>query len=276
MDTSQKISFIGAGNMARSLIGGLVNDHYPASNIGASDHDQDKLRQLRSDFGVEVYEDNLTALQASDIIVLAVKPQTLAEVCRDLRASLKNHKPLFISIAAGIRSADIENWLGESAAVVRTMPNTPSLVSAGATALYASNNVSELQKQHAESILRAVGLTVWVDDEGEMDAITALSGCGPAYFFLFMELMQDIAEKLGIDSETARLLTLQTGFGATKMALESNVDCAELRRRVTSPGGVTEKAIDKLLDGNIDKLFTDALETAKERSIELANVLGKS
>ena len=276
MDTSLKISFIGAGNMARSLIGGLLNDHYPAENIVASDHDAQQRSQVSANLGIATYADNSEAIEGADIIVLAVKPQVMAELCREIKPLITDRKPLIVSIAAGIRSDVLSEWLGESHAVVRTMPNTPSLVGAGATALYATDKVSEQQRQQAESILRAVGLALWVEDEAKMDAITAISGCGPAYFFLVMEVMQQVGEKLGLDADTARLLTLQTGFGATKMALESELDCAELRRRVTSPGGVTERAIDKLLAGNIDNLFTEALTTAEQRSIELANLLGKS
>ncbi len=276
MDTSLKISFIGAGNMARSLIGGLLNDHYPAENIVASDHDAQQRSQVSANLGIATYADNSEAIEGADIIVLAVKPQVMAELCREIKPLITDRKPLIVSIAAGIRSDVLSEWLGESHAVVRTMPNTPSLVGAGATALYATDKVSEQQRQQAESILRAVGIALWVEDETKMDAITAISGCGPAYFFLVMEVMQQVGEKLGLDADTARLLTLQTGFGATKMALESELDCAELRRRVTSPGGVTERAIDKLLAGNIDNLFTEALTTAEQRSIELANLLGKS
>ncbi|MBL4851276.1 MAG: pyrroline-5-carboxylate reductase [Gammaproteobacteria bacterium] len=276
MNTDLKISFIGAGNMARSLIGGLINDHYPVENIVASDHDAQQCTQLSANMGVKTTIDNIEAAYGADIIVLAVKPQMIAGLCRQLEPHLTQSKPLIISIAAGIRCQALQNWLGASHAIVRTMPNTPSLVGAGAAALFATDVVSDAQRQQAESILRAVGVALWVDDESQMDAITALSGCGPAYFFLVMEIMQNIGEKMGLTAATARLLTLQTGYGATKMALESEMDCAELRRRVTSPGGVTERAINKLLDKKIDKLFTEALTTAQERSIEMANLLEKS
>jgi len=262
--------------MARSLIGGLINDHYPAKNILASDNNAQQCTQLGANMGIKTTTDNIAAINNADIIVLAVKPQVMAGLCRQLEPHLTQSKPLIISIAAGIRCQALQNWLGASHAIVRTMPNTPSLVGAGATALFATDAVSEEQHQQAESILRAVGVALWVNDEAQMDAITALSGCGPAYFFLVMEIMQSIGEKMGLTAETARLLTLQTGYGATKMALESELDCAELRRRVTSPGGVTERAINKLLDEKIDKLFTEALTTAQERSIEMANLLEKS
>jgi len=276
MNTDLKISFIGAGNMARSLIGGLLNDHYPAKNIWASDLNAQQCTKISADMGIITTSSNLDAVDGANIVVLAVKPQMMADLCRELEPHLRQSKPLIISIAAGIRSDALQRWIGPSQAIVRTMPNTPSLVGSGATALFATDAVSDERRQQAESILRAVGVALWVNDESEMDAITALSGCGPAYFFLVMEILQNIGEKMGLSPETARLLTLQTGYGATKMALESELDCAELRRRVSSPGGVTERAIDKLLDKNIDSLFSEALITARERSIELANLLGKS
>jgi len=200
----------------------------------------------------------------------------MASACQALAPVIADSQPLIISIAAGIQTTSLKNWLGDSQAIVRTMPNTPSLVGSGAAALFASKTVNDEQRQQAESILRAVGLTLWLKNEADMDAVTALSGSGPAYFFLLMELMQKIGEEMGLSREAARLLTLQTGFGATKMALESELDCAELRRRVTSPGGTTEQAINKLLDGNIDNLIDEALNAARERAKELATLLGKS
>lgn len=276
MNTELQISFIGAGNMARSLIGGLLNDHYPAAKLCAADPDPDRRQQLNASFGIATYADNITACTDADIVLLAVKPQIMANVCQQIAATLEKSRALVISIAAGVQTRSLHSWLGKSQAIVRSMPNTPSLVGSGAAALFASETVSEEQRQQAESILRAVGLTLWLDNENDMDAVTALSGSGPAYFFLLMELMQDIGEKMGLPAETARLLTLQTGFGATKMALESELDCAELRRRVTSPGGTTEQAINKLFDGNIDNLMDEALNAARERAKELANLLDKS
>ncbi len=276
MNSDLHISFIGAGNMARSLIGGLLKDHYPAANICAADPDAMQRQQLSKALSISTYADNIDACADADIVVLAIKPQVMANVCQSLAPALEKNRPLIISIAAGIETRSLEQWLGGSLAIVRAMPNTPSLVRTGATALFAGDQVSDDQRQQAESILRAVGLTLWLDDEKDMAAVTALSGSGPAYFFLLMELMQDIGEKMGLPADTARLLTLQTGFGATKMALESELDCAELRRRVTSPGGTTEQAINKLLDGNIDNLMNEALNAARERADELAKLLGKS
>ena len=209
-------------------------------------------------------------------MVLAVKPQVLQDVAGDLSAALAQQRPLVISIAAGIREATLRSWLGENTAIVRAMPNTPALVQSGATALYANTRVTEQQRSLAESILRAVGLVIWVEDEDLMDAVTALSGSGPAYFFLFMEAMQAAGMELGLPADTARLLTLQTAFGAARMALESPEDAGTLRRHVTSPGGTTEAAINILQQGELQELVRRALQGAAERSKELAGEFGKN
>ncbi|HDZ15924.1 MAG TPA: pyrroline-5-carboxylate reductase, partial [Methylophaga aminisulfidivorans] len=183
---------------------------------------------------------------------------------------------LLVSIAAGIRLVDIERWLNtDKAAIVRAMPNTPSLVQAGATALCANSHVSSQQHERAESILRAVGLALWINDEQQMDAVTALSGSGPAYFFLVLEAMQTAGMELGLPEETARLLAIETGFGATKMALESNESACVLRQRVTSPGGTTERALDTFEEGDLRGLFSKALKAAADRADELATQLGQ-
>jgi pyrroline-5-carboxylate reductase len=194
----------------------------------------------------------------------------MKSVASELAPALARHRPLVISIAAGIREPALRGWLGEQTAIVRTMPNTPALVQSGATALYANPAVSEDQRNLAESILRAVGLTLWIDDESLMDAVTALSGSGPAYFFLFMEALQAAGSQLGLPEDTARLLTLQTAFGAVKMALESSEDAATLRRRVTSPGGTTEHAIEVFAQHNLNAIILKALQAAAERSRDLA------
>ena len=179
-----------------------------------------------------------------------------------------------LSIVAGVKCADINAWIGKHAPLVRTMPNTPALVQSGATALYANHLVSEEQKQLAESVMRAVGLTVWLEDEALMDAVTALSGSGPAYFFFVMEAMQAAGERLGLPADCARLLTLQTAFGAAKLALESSDEVSVLRQRVTSPGGTTEQALEVLRNGGLESLFREALESANKRAGELAMAFG--
>jgi pyrroline-5-carboxylate reductase len=215
------------------------------------------------------------AAARAGIIVLAVKPQVMQDVAGELAATVAAHRPLVISIAAGVRESTLRAWLGDGTAIVRTMPNTPALVQSGATALYANPAVSEEQRSHAESIMRAVGLALWVEGEEQLDAVTALSGSGPAYFFLLMEAMQAAGSKLGLPADTARLLALQTAFGAAKMALESPEDPATLRRRVTSPGGTTERAISVFQEHGFEDLVERAMEAAAGRSRELAEEIGK-
>lgn len=269
-----KIVFIGGGNMARSLIGGLVADGLSADNIHVMDTQKAVLQTLRQTFAVQVHDDLVSAVASADVIVLAVKPQQMQDVVKSL-AKVWPANALLISIAAGIRLADLGRWLQKDAAIVRAMPNTPSLVQAGATALFANNHVSEQQREQAEAILRAVGLVLWLDNETKMDAVTALSGSGPAYFFLVMEAMENAAIELGLPQETARLLCLETAFGAAKMALESDVPAATLRQQVTSPGGTTERAIHELEDGGLHGLFENALVAAALRARELGDQLGQ-
>ena len=206
--------------------------------------------------------------------MLAVKPQVLREVANELAPLVQENQPLVISIAAGIGCASLQAWLGGEAALVRTMPNTPAMIQSGATVLFATNAVSDDQREQAESLMRAVGLTQWIDDESLMDAVTALSGSGPAYFFLVMEAMEDTARELGLAPQTARLLTLQTALGAARMALESSDPPETLRARVTSPGGTTERAIATLEDGGLRDLFARALKAASDRSREISADLG--
>ncbi len=274
MDQSE-LCFIGGGNMAASLIGGLIADGYPPDRIRVADPDPARLQALARRFGVATHSDNATACRGVAVVVLAVKPQVMATVARALGPELGRDRPLVVSVAAGIRTDDLGRWLGTGLPLVRCMPNTPALVQSGATALFATPAVSEAQRELAESILRAVGLTLWLDDEDLMDAVTALSGSGPAYFFLLMEAMAAAGEELGLDADAARLLTLQTAFGAAKMALESDEGPGQLRARVTSPGGTTERALAAFESGGFRELVTAALRAARDRSRELAEQLGK-
>lgn len=269
-----KICFIGGGNMARSLIGGLIAEGFPAEQIHVADSQTDTLNALKSQYAVKTFADNIQAIEGVDVIILAVKPQFIQVVCKQLSAHWQTPQ-LLISIAAGIRVDDIARWMGQAnTAIVRAMPNTPSLVNAGASALFANAYASAAQKEQAEGILRAVGLSIWLTDEQKMDAVTALSGSGPAYFFLVMEAMETAAVELGLPRETARLLCIETAFGAAKMALESDLPAATLRQQVTSPGGTTERAIHELQDGGLEGLFENALVSAALRSRELADQLG--
>ncbi|TVT58601.1 MAG: pyrroline-5-carboxylate reductase [Sedimenticola thiotaurini] len=272
---SKSIAFIGSGNMATSLIGGLVADGYNPKQIIASDPDSEKRADLAARFGILTAEDNLAAIAQADVVVLAVKPQVLEQICLSLAQSIRQTQPLVISIAAGIRESDMQHWLGGNVALVRTMPNTPAMLQAGATVLHAGKGVSESQRDLAESILRAVGLTRWVNDEKLMDIATALSGSGPAYFFLVMEAMETAAIENGLTPETARLLTIQTALGAARMAIESSDGPATLRQKVTSPGGTTERALEILEQGDLRALFAKALAGARKRSEELSEILGK-
>lgn len=264
-----QISFIGAGNMARSIIGGLVEQGFAPQNIIASDPNPEQRQALADDFGIRVTDDNAQACQNAQLLVLAVKPQVMAEVCRPLRASLA-HQPVVLSIAAGVTCAHLQAWLGESLPIVRCMPNTPSLVRQGAAGLFAAPAVSEPQRALAEQIMAAVGVVQWVEQENLIDAITALSGSGPAYFFYFMEAMVNAAVELGLDPETARTLAIQTAKGAARLAEHSDTDLAELRRRVTSPGGTTEQAIRMFEQRDLPATVRAAMDACAQRSVELA------
>jgi len=266
------ISFIGGGNMARSLIGGLISNGVNPTQIRVAD--VVPTPPATAHYPIQVFTDNVKAIRDAQVVVLAVKPQQMQNVAKQLRPHLIDPAPLFISIAAGIRLNDLSRWLGETVPLVRVMPNTPALVQSGASALFANSQASELQRELAENILRAVGLTVWLKDEDLMDLVTALSGSGPAYFFLIMELLEKAAIDLGLPQEQATLLTIQTAFGAAKMALESTEDVSILRNRVTSKGGTTEQAIKTLHDGGIELLLKKTLIAARDRSIQLAEELG--
>lgn len=271
--STPRIAFIGAGNMAAALIGGLVADGTAPQSIIASDPAPEKLAALASATGIRTTSDNAQAVADAGVVVLAVKPQVLGNVAQGLRESIQSQKPLVLSIAAGIRTDTLARWLGGATALVRAMPNTPAMLQAGATGLYATQAVSEQQRQLAESVMRAVGLTRWVDDEAMMDAVTAVSGSGPAYFFLVMEAMQGAAQQLGLDEDSARILTLQTALGAARMAIESDEGPAALRARVTSPGGTTERAINSLEESQLRETFARAMRAAHDRSVELSQLL---
>ncbi|MEW8314174.1 MAG: pyrroline-5-carboxylate reductase [Candidatus Thiodiazotropha endolucinida] len=273
--SNNNITFIGGGNMATSLINGLIADGYEKQRITVSDPDAEKLAQLAACCGIHTQSDNNSAISNAEVVVLAVKPQVLKSVAQDLAAAIQQVKPLVISIAAGVKESSLRNWLGGEVALVRSMPNTPAMIQSGATGLHAGPGVSEAQRNQAESILRAVGLTRWVEEESMMDAVTAVSGSGPAYFFLIMEAIESSARQMGLDEDTARLLTLQTALGAARMALESSDSPAVLRQKVTSPGGTTERALDILEEGKIRTLIDMALHGAQERSVELSEMLGE-
>ena len=265
----QQICFIGSGNMATSLIGGILANGYSASNITACDIVEEKLTGLSARFGINTTAESLEAVESADIVILAVKPQVMQMACEHLANADIKADCLFISIAAGIRESAIDRWLGNDRAIVRCMPNTPALVQLGATGLHANSSVSTEQKGAAQAILDAVGITVWLEQESELDAVTAISGSGPAYFFYFIELLQQSGENLGLTRETALLLAKQTALGAASMA--QNGDVVQLRTQVTSKGGTTEKAILSLQQNGFASILDIATRAARDRSIEMAH-----
>lgn len=271
---STTIGFIGAGNMANSLIRGLLAKGVPAGSIWAMDIDDSKVRHLNQECGIRPASSAEIASNA-DVIVLAVKPQFMRSACETLAGNLNNRSPLLISIAAGITSSHLQKWLAIDCAIVRCMPNTPALVGKGASGLFANPKVSDSQRLLAEDIISAVGFSAWVDKETDIDIVTAVSGSGPAYFFLFMEAMQNAAQEMGLGEALARDLTYHTAAGAAELALQSTDDIAELRRKVTSPGGTTEQAINRFEEGGLRELVGKALLSAQERSIELAEAADK-
>ena len=268
-----RIAFIGAGNMAASLIGGLRAKGLEAAQIRASDPGAETRAKVAAEHGIAVFADNAEAVKDADVVVLAVKPQAMKTVCEAIRPSLKPNQ-LVVSIAAGITCASMDNWLGAQP-IVRCMPNTPALLRQGVSGLFATAQVSAEQRQQAEELLSAVGIALWLDEEQQLDAVTALSGSGPAYFFLLIEAMTAAGMKLGLPADIAAQLTVQTALGAAHMAVVSDVDAAELRRRVTSPAGTTEAAIKSFQAGGFEALVEKALGAAAHRSAEMAEQLGQ-
>lgn len=266
------ISFIGGGNMARAIIGGLKNNGFAMAAITVMELDAEKRVQLAAEYNIQT-TDTYADLQPSDVIVLAIKPQQLKEVCSQLSPLLNSQ--LIISIAAGVRSADISLWLGDYQSIVRVMPNTPAQIQAGVSALYAIKNVSSIQRDQANTILTAVGKTLWLDDEGKMDAVTAISGSGPAYVFYMIEALQEAAVGLGLNAEDARMLALQTFAGASLLATQSIDDVKTLRAQVTSKGGTTEQGILALETANLKGIIMNAAKAAAEKSVLLGNQLAQ-
>lgn len=268
------IAFVGGGNMAASMLGGLIESGHPAERISAADPFPDSLQRLRAIAPIAMFHDNAAAVSGADIIILAVKPQVMAEAANSIAPAVRTHEPLVISIAAGVTVASMQKRLGPKAAIVRCMPNTPALLGCGASGLFANDNCSARQREFAQQVLSAVGITCWVDKEQALDAITALSGSGPAYFFLLSEAMINAGIELGLNRETATMLTLQTGLGAARMALESDVDVMELRRRVTSPGGTTERAVQSFEQDGLRAIVARAINAANQRAAEMAREMG--
>lgn len=265
-----KIGFIGGGNMASSLMSGLIASGHSPQLIWVADINSDTLAALSANLNVNVSASNNAVIDEVDVVVLAVKPQALKEVAKSVAPLIQQKNVLVVSIAAGVTQQSLSQWLGADTAIVRCMPNTPALVLTGATALYANKKVSTEQRDLAENIMRAVGIALWVENESELDAVTAISGSGPAYYFLLMEAMEKTALDMGLNPVTARLLVQQTALGAAKIALEASESPEQLRKRVTSPGGTTQRAIETFEQGGFSLLVSRALHAAKDRSIEMS------
>lgn len=267
-----KINFIGGGNMARAIIGGLKQNGFKMSDITVLELDAQKRTELAQDFSVQV-TDTYAEFHNTDVIVLAIKPQQLKEVCQQLNAVLSSQ--LVVSIAAGIRSKDMSAWLNHYQGIVRVMPNTPAQIQAGVSALYAMPQVTQTQREQASIILAAVGKTLWLDDEAKMDAVTAISGSGPAYVFYFIEALQAAGVALGLTNDEANMLALQTFAGASLLASQSTTDVKTLRAQVTSKGGTTEQGILSLESADIKQIIAQAAKAAADKSVTLGDLLGQ-
>jgi pyrroline-5-carboxylate reductase len=275
MNTYDRLAFIGGGNMAAALIGGLLRRGAPPAQIAVAEPSEERRNWLRAQFGVETFADNALAAAQSDGVVLAVKPQRMREVSLALAPRLTAATTLVISVAAGIPLDALERWFGTGLGIVRAMPNRPALSGYGATALIATERTGRSPRERAESIMNAVGLTVWLQAESQMDVVTALSGSGPAYFFLFMEALATAARYLGLAALVAHRLTIATALGAARMADEAVEPLAALREQVTSKGGTTEAALAVLETAELRATIARAVAAAARRSVELAAEFGR-
>jgi len=271
--SSERIAFIGGGNMARSLIGGLVRAGASPHDLAVAEPDEALRLALQRDFAVATHVRGSDAAVGAGVIVLAVKPQVMKDVCSALRDEARR-KPLFVSIAAGIRIEQIDAWLGGGTPIVRVMPNTPALIGAGASALCANANVSAAQRDAAQRLLDAAGMSAWIEDEALMDTVTALSGSGPAYFFLLVEALEDAAVAQGLPRAAARALAAQTCLGAGRMLRESGEAPGVLRQRVTSPNGTTQAAIESFEADGLRAVVAHAVAAATRRGVELSALFG--
>ncbi|QDP00422.1 pyrroline-5-carboxylate reductase [Thalassotalea sp. PS06] len=270
-NTESTIAFIGAGNMSHAIIAGLVAKGYPAENIIAANPSTPKLKALEADYGIQTTQDNVQACKHADLVVLAVKPHLIQQVCQHLAASVDLADKCFVSVAAGVDIKPMQTALGFAAPVIRCMPNTPSQLGLGVSGMFASAEVSEKQKQQADKLMASVGIVQWLPTEASIDDLIAVSGSGPAYFFAFMEAMQSKAMALGFTPEQARALVQQTALGAAQMVVNnSNDDIATLRENVTSKGGTTQQALTTFAEGGLAELVDKAMQAAKDRAIEMA------
>lgn len=272
-----KVGLIGGGNMARAIGGGLLRGGMHATDLMISEPLPEQCEHLRKElYGAMVTDDNKIVAAAAEILLFAVKPQILKPVCEELVVEVQKKRPLIMSIAAGPRSEDIDAWLGGGLSVVRVMPNQPALIDQGISALFANERTSEERKRQAEKIMTAVGHAVWLDSEDKMDAVTAVSGTGPSYFYLLIDIMIESAKKFGIDEATARTLAVETARGATALAAAETESMSKLIERVRSPGGTTTAAFEYLDGKDARGIFATAIDEAEKRAAELAKVASEA
>jgi pyrroline-5-carboxylate reductase len=274
MNNIRKLAFIGGGNMAVALISGLTKRGLPPERVMVADPSQEQLKRVARDYAVQTAADNAAAVHGAEVVVLAVKPQQMRGVALGLAPHLATSRPLVISVAAGIPHASLARWFGPKIPVIRTMPNRPALNGFGATGMFAPAGVGAAYRALAETIMAAVSATVWVEHESQMDTVTAVSGSGPAYFFLFMEALEAAAHERGLPTEVAHRLTLETAFGAAQMARQSADSLATLREQVTSKGGTTAAALEVLNGAGLRAIVAHAVAAADRRSAELAAEFG--
>jgi len=273
---NQRLAFIGGGNMASSIIGGLIQSGWSADQITVSDPAEQQCRRLRDRFGVSTDTENTAVIADADVVVLAVKPQVLREVVTSAASTLQQTSPLLVSIVAGIPAASTLRWVGKQLPLVRVMPNTPALIGKGVSGLFATRDTSDSQRELAATIMAAVGETVWVHDEELIDTVTGVSGSGPAYFFKMMEIMIAEGVEAGLQPADAKRLVVGTAIGAATLLRQSEESAAELRRRVTSPNGTTQAGIEAMETGGIDAAIANGVQAAIRRSRELSEQFGSN
>jgi pyrroline-5-carboxylate reductase len=273
--TDKRIGFIGGGNMTLAIAGGLLSSGYPPASIEVAEPSPQQRERLAAALsGIIIGDDNTALAQRADCLVLATKPQVLADVCRQLADAVQKQRPLLVSIAAGVRSGDIESWLGGDLAVVRVMPNQPAFLRKGVSALYANDRCNDSDRELATTVMTAVGKVVQVHAEPDIDSVTAISGSGPAYFYLLIDMLAQTAITMGLDAATARTLAVETAVGSAALAADSDAAMDELIARVRSPGGTTAAALDSLEQQHIRAIFSAALTAARDRATELADEAG--
>jgi pyrroline-5-carboxylate reductase len=270
MNSNTKVAFIGAGNMCRAIVNGLVNKGFDAASIIVANPSPEKRVALANEFGVQETADNIVAAKFADVIILCVKPHLICTVAAQLREQIDINNKCFISVAAGCTVSQMEQALGDHVAIIRAMPNTPAQLGLGVTGLYANASVTSEQKATADQLMQAIGIVTWLEQEAKIDDIISVSGSGPAYFFLFMEAMEKQAIAQGFSPEQSRQLVQQTALGAAKMVVENDLPISQLRANVTSKGGTTNAAVNSFINGGIDKLVADAMKAAWQRAQEMA------